>query len=384
MLMLQRSDILILENLSLNKENSIETKEQLFLLFGKAKANQALTKEEYLFVLEHITKTELEVLMHMADIVRQVHYDKRVYLRGLIEFSNICSKDCKYCGIRASNPFASRYRMSVDEILECATTGYELGYRTFVLQSGEDPFYEDEMISFIIKKIKQKFPDCAITLGIGEKEKESYQMYFDAGCDRYLLRHETASKRLYEFLHPHTMNFEHRMKCLQDLKAIGYQVGAGFMVNSPTQTNLDLVEDFLFLQSFKPHMVGIGPFIAHTNTPFKDYESGTLDQTLFCVALTRLILPKTLLPSTTALGTIYSGGREKALKAGANVVMPSLSPKEMKAKYELYENRICIADESVRCRGCIESRIFLSGYEIDLSRGDYPGMEKRVYHGFVY
>ena len=370
----------------IEQEHGIDsvTSKQVINYIDQLNQNHSLNREEYLFILDHITGYELGYLTRLADQTRQIHYQKNVYLRGLIEFSNICKQDCKYCGIRSSNSHAARFRMTEDEIIASAKVGYELDYKTFVLQSGEDPYYTDERIVSIIKRLKQEFLGCAITLGVGEKSKESYQKYYDAGCDRFLLRHETASKRLYEFLHPELMSFEHRIQCLYDLKDIGYQVGAGFMVNLPTQTNQDLVEDFLFLQELKPHMVGIGPFIAHSKTPMADYESGTLHQVLACVALTRLILPEALLPSTTALGTIFAGGREKALKSGANVVMPSISEAKYKSKYELYENKICIADESIKCRGCIEARIFLSGYHIDLTRGDHISMQRREQHETIY
>lgn len=355
--------------------NPKEITQKLLELFDKLKKENKLEKAEYQFILKNISSNELEALEKIADGVNRNTFDSRVYLRGLIEFSNICSKDCLYCGIRKSIKRSDRYHMTEDEILECAALGYELGYRTFVLQSGEDPYFTDDRIVSIIKNLKSLYPECAITLGVGEKSKESYKAYFDSGCDRYLLRHETASKLLYEKLHPESMSFENRMRCLKDLKDIGYQVGAGFMVGLPYQTDSDLAEDFVFLQEFKPHMVGIGPFIAHSKTPLANFSSGTLKQVLVSVALVRLILPNALLPSTTALGTIFPKGREQALKSGANVVMPSIASAEFKTKYELYEHRICISDESIRCRGCIESRIMLSGYHVDLSRGDYPGME---------
>jgi biotin synthase len=363
---------LILPKISFQVQEDELTSNKVISLIEKLKNDNYLNKEEYLYILDNITNYELQILRKTADSVRQKAYGKKVFLRGIIEFSNICKQDCKYCGIRKSNKDARRFRMSIEDILDCAKTGYELGYRTFVLQSGEDGYFSDDSIVEIIKKLKENFSDCAITLGIGEKSKDSYQKYFDAGCDRYLLRHETASKNLYEYLHPNNMDFDNRIKCLFNLKDIGYQVGAGFMVNLPTQTNKDLVEDFLFLQKLQPHMVGIGPFIAHSKTPLAGFDSGTLEQVLFCVSLTRLILPDALLPSTTALGTILPGGREKALKSGANVVMPSISEAQYKSKYELYENKICITDESIKCRGCIEGRIVLSGYEVDLSRGDHP------------
>jgi biotin synthase len=247
--------------------------------------------------------------------------------------------------------------------------GDKLGYKTFVLQGGEDEFYTDDKIIEIIKEIKNRFPHSAVTLSIGEKSYESYKKYYDAGADRYLLRHETASEELYKQLHSN-MSFQNRIQCLYNLNDIGYQVGAGFMVGLPNQKNEDFVKDILFLKDLNPHMVGIGPFISHIDTPLANKENGTLEKTVIMLALTRLFLPYVLLPATTALGSIDTFGREKGLKAGANVVMPNLSPTDVRKKYALYDGKICTGDEAAECRKCIEGRINKAGFSIDMSRGD--------------
>ncbi|XMB87500.1 [FeFe] hydrogenase H-cluster radical SAM maturase HydE [Mycoplasmatota bacterium WC44] len=342
-------------------------KELILLLKEKKK----LSKEEFLFILDNITLEELQFLKDQADEIRKEQYGVGVYMRGLIEFSNYCTRSCNYCGIRRHNKKVNRYRLDKDTILDCCKEGYRLGYRTFVLQAGEDRYFTDDMICDIVSTIKKEFPDTAITLSIGEKPKESYQKYYDAGADRYLLRHETASKELYDHLHPEDMSFDERMNCLKSLKEIGYQVGCGLMVNSPTQTNEHLVEDLIFIGEFQPHMVGIGPYLAHDDTPFKGSDDGTLDQTIAMVSLVRLICPEALLPSTTALGTLSNKGREMVLKSGANVVMPNLSPTEHREKYEIYQNKICTGDEAAHCRGCIETRIVFTGYEVDMSVGHH-------------
>ena len=310
-------------------------------------------------------------MFEKARKLREQYYQKYVYVRGLIEFSNYCKNDCFYCGIRCSNRNAQRYRLSEDEILECANQGYELGFRTFVLQGGEDLSYSARQIGELVKKIKQAHPDCAITLSIGEREKEVYQYWYDCGAQRYLLRHETATKEHYQALHPKEMSWEHRIQCLRDLKEIGYQVGAGFMVGSPYQTAAHLAKELCFLKDFDPHMVGIGPFIAQKDSPFAKEKNGTLRETLLMLGLIRLTLPKVLLPATTALGTIDPKGREKGILAGANVVMPNLSPVSVRKKYELYDNKICTGEESAQCRGCLENRMESVGYHIVTSRGDY-------------
>ena len=297
-----------------------------FELADKLEAERDLTDEEFAKVLLCDYPGFSEYLAGKARAVREKYYGKSVYLRGLIEISNICKNNCLYCGIRSGNANAERYRLTEEQILACSDAGYDLGFRTFVLQGGEDPYYTDELIVSIVSAIKERHPDCAVTLSLGEFEKESYQKFFDAGADRYLLRHETADKEHYRMLHPAEMSFEHRMQCLRDLKEIGYQVGCGMMVGSPYQTTEHLVKDLRFLQEFKPEMVGIGPFIPHHSTPFADEKGGTLELTLRLLGILRLMFPKVLLPATTALGTVAPNGRELGLMTGCNVVMPNLSP----------------------------------------------------------
>ncbi|MCS4481950.1 [FeFe] hydrogenase H-cluster radical SAM maturase HydE [Clostridium botulinum] len=327
------------------------------------------SNDKLLYLLNNIDKENKKYLIYKAHETSLKYYDNKVYLRGLIEFTNYCKNACLYCGISCNNNNAERYRLSEEEILNCCKKGYSLGYRTFVLQGGEDPYYTDNKIIDIIKSIKKLFPDCAITLSIGEKSYETYKKFYEAGADRYLLRHETASKNLYEKLHP-DMSFENRRLCLKNLKKIGYQVGAGFMIGLPNQTNEDYVNDLIFLKELKPHMVGIGPFIPHKDTILKNQSAGTLEDTTTLLALIRLLLPEALLPATTALGTISPMGREAGLKAGANVVMPNLSPTNVRNKYMLYDNKICTGDEAAECRKCIENRINNAGFSLDLTRGD--------------
>lgn len=311
-----------------------------------------------------------ETLRLAADEVRRAHYGDAVFLRGLIEFTNYCKNNCLYCGIRAGNPDAARYRLSKEEILACCGEGYRLGYRTFVLQGGEDPYFTDDRICEIVAAIREKYPDCAITLSIGEKPRESYQRYFDAGANRYLLRHETADPAHYAMLHPAGMSAENRKRCLWDLKEIGYQVGSGFMVGSPYQTTDHLIADLRFLQELQPDMIGIGPYITHHMTPFAAMPGGSAELTLRLVSILRLMFPYALLPATTALGTIIPDGREKGLQAGANVVMPNLSPTEVRKKYEIYEDKICTGEESAQCRNCLEMRVKAAGYRVVTDRGD--------------
>lgn len=311
-----------------------------------------------------------QTLFSAADSVRRGIYGNDVYIRGLIEFSNYCKNNCYYCGIRHGNSKAVRYRMSKDEILLCCDEGYRLGFRTFVLQSGEDPYYTDSVICDIVSSIRERFADCAITLSMGEKSRESYKAYYDAGANRYLLRHETAEEKHYAMLHPKSMNPEKRKKCLFDLKEIGYQTGSGFMVGSPYQTTDNLISDLRFLQELKPDMIGIGPFIVHNDTPFAGFKNGTLELTLRMIAILRLMFPYALIPATTALGTIHPEGRELGLKCGANVVMPNLSPTKVRKLYNLYENKICTGEESAQCRRCLEGRVRNAGYKIVTSVGN--------------
>lgn len=317
-----------------------------------------------------------EPLAEAADIRRRENYGDKVYIRGLIEFTNYCRNNCYYCGIRRDNKKAERYRLTKDEILLCCDEGYRLGFRTFVMQGGEDPYYTDEMICDIVSKIKSRYPDCAVTLSIGEKPRESYQAFFDAGADRYLLRHETADPEHYGKLHPEAMSLENRKRCLFDLKEIGYQVGSGFMVGSPYQTTENLISDLRFLQKLQPDMIGIGPYITHADTPFAEFKSGNVMLTLRLVSILRLMFPYALIPSTTALGTIHPQGRELGLKAGANVVMPNLSPVSVRKLYSLYENKICTGEEAAQCRGCLERRVESAGYKIVTDIGNVRKIEE--------
>ncbi len=324
-------------------------------------------------LLELITSTDpcVNVLLAKeADKLRRQYYGDAVYIRGLIEFTNFCKNNCYYCGIRAGNIQAQRYRLTQEDILACCAEGYRLGFRTFVLQGGEDPYFTDAKICSIVSTIRSNYPDCAITLSIGEKERASYQTYFDAGANRYLLRHETADEAHYCRLHPADMSFANRKRCLFDLKEIGYQVGAGFMVGSPWQTPQSLLADLRFLQQLAPDMIGIGPYITHAHTPFRDKPSGTLEQSLRLLSMLRLLFPYALLPATTALGTISPNGRELGLKAGGNVVMPNLSPVGVRKLYELYANKICTGEEAAQCRGCLEARVKMAGYNIVTDIGD--------------
>ena len=327
-----------------------------------------LSDEDFLRLLK--TDEYDQELFSSAVRLRQKYYGNDVYLRGLIEISSYCKNDCYYCGIRKGNRQAQRYRLSEEEILECARQGYELGFRTFVLQGGEDPWFTDERICGIVSQIKAEHPDCAVTLSLGEKERSSYQAYFDAGADRYLLRHETADPEHYSLLHPAGMSLSARKQCLWDLKEIGYQVGSGFMVGSPWQTLEHLIADIRFLQELEPDMIGIGPYINHRDTPFGGMESGSLDLCLRMLGILRHVFADALIPATTALGTIHPQGRELGLLAGANVVMPNLSPVSVRKKYELYDNKICTGEEAAECRGCLQRRVSSAGFEIVVDRGD--------------
>jgi len=320
--------------------------------------------------LLNLIKNPPDNLFEEARKVRDAHYGKKIFVRGLIEFTNYCKNDCFYCGIRRSNKNAQRYRLTKEEILSCCETGYRLGFHTFVLQGGEDPYYNDDLMCEIIYEIKSRYPDCAVTISFGEKSRDTYKRYKEAGADRYLLRHETANPAHYGMLHPKELSLKNRKKCLYDLKELGFQVGAGFMVGSPYQTDEHIVDDLLFLKELNPHMVGIGPFIPHKDTPFRDFPEGTLQKTLTLLAIIRIMLPKVLLPSTTALGTIHPKGREMGFQAGANVVMPNLSPVGVRKAYSLYDGKICTGEEAAECAACLKRRIESSGHVMDFSRGD--------------
>ena len=334
------------------------------------------TREELEFLLENLNDDSKKYLIEKSNLTRMKVYGDKVYLRGLIEFTNYCVRNCMYCGIRASNKNAERYRLTIDEILECAELGDRLGYKTYVLQGGEDPYFTDDIMVEIISKIKKRFPKNAITISLGERSYESYEKMFKAGADRYLIRHETATKELYEKLHPGA-SFENRRRCLEDLKKIGYQIGSGFMIGLPGQKVSDLVNDLLYVKELNPHMVGIGPFISHKDTPLKNEKNGTLEDTITLIAILRLLLPNALIPATTSLGTINPLGRELGIKAGANVVMPNLSPTSVREKYSLYDGKICTGDEAAECRRCIEGRINRAGFKVEVSRGDNIEWKRR-------
>lgn len=340
-------------------------------------------------LIEHITQTQnislqqldyllntddrdlIEKLRKVAQETAQSVYGNKIFIRGLIEFTNYCKNDCYYCGIRKSNRCVDRYRLEKETILACCCQGYELGFRTFVLQGGEDMFFTDDYVCEIVSSIKKNYPDCAVTLSIGERSRESYQRFRDAGADRYLLRHETANMYHYSILHPAKMSLTARKKCLYDLKEIGFQVGCGFMVGSPGQTIETLYEDLQFVRELQPEMVGIGPFIPEQNTPFAQEKSGTMEQTLRLLSIIRLLRPRVLLPATTALGTINSKGREAGILHGANVIMPNLSPLEVREKYMLYDNKISTGDEAAESLSDIKNRVQTIGYELAIERGDY-------------
>lgn len=309
-------------------------------------------------------------LFQSAMEIREKYYGRKVYIRGLIEISNYCGNDCYYCGIRKSNQNASRYRLTEEEIMECCRIGYGLGFRTFVLQGGEDGWFNDERMCRIIRNIKGKYPDCAVTLSLGERSRQSYERLYEAGADRYLLRHETADETHYRILHPPGMDLQKRKECLFNLKDIGFATGSGFMVGSPGQTVETIIKDLRFLQELKPDMIGIGPYLRHKDTPFKDCEDGSIELTLRLIGILRHLFPKALLPSTTALGTIHPQGRQLGMMAGANVVMPNLSPAHVRNKYELYDDKICTGDEAAESKAHLAEQMSLAGFEIVESRGD--------------
>lgn len=339
-------------------------------LIDKLVRAHSLSEEEYETLISERNEEAASLLRQEAVRLRKAVYGNAVYTRGLVEISNYCKNDCLYCGIRRGNSCAERYRLGPAEILDCCREGYDLGFRTFVLQGGEDPWFTDERLCCLLRQIKEAFPDCAITLSLGERSRESYQRLFDAGADRYLLRHETADKSHYEKLHPPELSFDNRMECLKNLREIGYQVGCGFMVGSPFQTFSALAKDLKFIESFRPEMCGIGPFIPQKDTPFGQYPSGSVELTCYLLSILRIIKPDLLLPATTALGTLDPQGREKGILSGANVVMPNLSPVSVRRKYLLYDNKICTGEESAQCRSCLSDRMQSIGYELVIDRGD--------------
>ncbi len=346
--------------------NSLSIIEQL-------KTTHTATREQLIYLLKHITGAEREVLREAAQQTAQAVFGNKIYIRGLVEISSICKRDCRYCGLRRSNPNAVRYRLTPEQILSCCEKGYALGFRTCVLQGGEDGFFSDEVVCGVVREIKRRYPDCAVTLSLGERGDESFRRLYAAGADRYLLRHETADLTHYAKLHPDSMSGAERQRQLFALKQIGYQTGAGFMVGSPYQTAENLADDLLFLKKLQPQMCGIGPFIPHKDTEFRDFSQGSLELTLTLLAVIRLMHPRILLPATTALGTIHPQGRELGIMHGANVVMPNLSPLEHRKDYAIYDNKICTGDEAAECIRCLSVRMKRIGYQIVTERGDYRG-----------
>lgn len=342
---------------------------------NETQAKSFLSKEEWHELYAGSQSREVrDFLFQKAREVRERYFGRKIYIRGLIEFTNYCKNNCYYCGIRQDNRAASRYRLDKSQILACCESGYRLGFRTFVLQGGEDGYFTRERMVDLIGAVKEHFPDCALTLSVGEKSKEDYEAFYRAGADRYLLRHETADALHYRKLHPEELSLENRMKCLRTLKEIGYQTGAGFMVGSPGQTEDTLFSDLEFLAGLRPQMVGIGPFIPHSQTPFAGEKAGTVEQTLFFLAVIRLLLPSVLLPATTALGTLDLKGREKGMAAGANVVMPNLSPIDVRGKYLLYNNKISTGEEAAESLELLKKSMSEIGYEVVVDRGDAPDL----------
>lgn len=346
----------------------------------KLVSHKPLSHDEFVALIDGNSARLRNRLSPLADRERKRYFDNKIYIRGLIEFSNYCKNNCLYCGIRRDNKQLKRYRLTHDEILSCCESGYLLGFRTFVLQSGEDPYFNDKRLKTLVSSIHEHYPDCAITLSVGERSVKSYKLLFEAGANRYLLRHETADAAHYGRLHPSDMSFENRMDCLSTLKEIGYQVGCGFMVGSPFQTSAHLAKDLLFIQKFKPHMVGIGPFIPHKDTPFSDYAGGTLELTLLLLSIIRLLHPKVLLPATTALGTIHPEGRELGIMAGANVIMPNLSPVHIREHYSLYNNKLCTGAETAEGLSKLKNKMAKIGFEIVTDKGDSPDMMIPCYY----
>lgn len=329
-----------------------------------------LTVLEYEQLVSGYTAQNADYAARLAVEKRKAIYGNKIFIRGLIEISSFCKNDCLYCGIRKSNKNCERYRLTKEEILACCGYGYELGFHTFVLQGGEDAYFTDERLCEIISKIKLRYPECAVTLSLGERSYDSYKRLYNAGADRYLLRHETADEEHYGKLHPQNLTLKNRMQCLYDLRKIGYQVGCGFMVGSPYQTTECIAKDLKFIEQFKPDMCGIGPFIPHKDTEFKNESAGTLELTCYLLSLVRLIHPNVLLPATTALGTIHPNGRELGVLSGANVVMPNLSPIDVRKKYSLYDNKISTGEEAAECKAALKNKMQSIGYEVVDCRGD--------------
>ena len=337
----------------------------------KLRQERTLSPEELRQLLTGCDAETLRYINKQAQEVALRHFGNKIYIRGLIEVSNCCRNNCYYCGIRKGNPNIERYRLNLESILDCCRQGYKLGFRTFVLQGGEDPALTDDQIEMTVARIRQNYPDCAITLSLGEKSRDAYERFFRAGANRYLLRHETHNESHYRQLHPAEMSGKQRLQCLADLKDIGYQTGTGIMVGSPGQTVEHIIEDILFIEKLQPEMIGIGPFLPHHDTPFAQYPCGTVERTILLLSIFRLMHPSALIPATTALATLIPDGRERGILAGANVVMPNLSPREERRKYELYNDKASLGAESAEGLTTLQEQLNTIGYEISTERGDF-------------
>lgn len=346
-------------------------------LIEKLKRERRLSEDNWVRIFESFDEEDLAFAMETAREIATSRFGRKIFFRGIVEFTNVCRNDCYYCGIRASNSNCARYRLDEEDIIACCEDGYAHGFRTFVLQGGEDPYYTKEKMCGIVRSISERFPDCAVTMSIGELDRDYYQSLYDAGARRYLLRHETADREHYAMLHPAPQSLESRMRCLKDLKEIGFQTGCGIMVGSPHQTSLHIAKDMMFMADFEPEMVGLGPFIPHRDTPFRDEPAGSVELTLLVIALTRIMLPDALIPSTTALGTAEADGRQKGVLAGCNVVMPNLSPLEVRKKYMLYDGKVgtdMSAETGIRT---LRAQMEEIGYEVVVTRGDFRAHEDK-------
>ena len=340
-------------------------------LIKKLNIERNLSEKEWIQIFDTYDEEDLEYAMDMAHEITVARFGRKIYFRGIVEFTNVCRNDCYYCGIRAGNSNCQRYRLEKEDILKCCEDGYEHGFRTFVLQGGEDPHYTKEVMTDIVRAITERYPDCAVTMSIGELDRDFYQALYDAGARRFLLRHETADAAHYGILHPKEQTLSSRMRCLKDLKEIGFQTGCGIMIGSPGQTSEILAKDMMFMADFKPEMIGLGPFIPHKDTPFKNEPAGSVEKTLLVIALCRIMLTDALIPSTTALGTVEAEGRQKGVLAGCNVVMPNLSPMEVRKKYMLYDGKVgtdMSAEAGIRA---LRSQMEEIGYEVIVARGDF-------------
>lgn len=355
------------KNITSEPTASFQNKE----LIGKLHRTHHLRQDEWEQLFSTFTEEDREYAAMLAREISIKYFGKRIFFRGIVEFSNICKNDCLYCGIRKSNCNVERYRLTLEDIMACCEAGYDNGFRTFVLQGGEDGYFNDERMCEIVQTIRQTYPDCAITLSLGERSRESYEKLFAAGANRYLLRHETADEAHYGMLHPSEMDWNNRIRCLRDLKEIGFQTGCGIMVGTPGQTPATLAKDMLFMEEFQPEMIGVGPFLPHKDTPFKNQEKGSIPLTLFILALCRIMLPTVLLPSTTALGSVNQDGRKQGVLHGCNVIMPNLSPEDVRKNYMLYDNKAgtnLTAKEGIRI---VRQEMEEIGYEMVVDRGDF-------------